>query len=160
MHGRESRVEQVADTTPNVRRRATHLPPNDVADLSNHRPEPKQGVAVVGGEACKLARSRGIVVDRQRFAVRQRQEIGLRSGHEAQPVELETQIANDFRGEHAHGVARRGVAKTGVKFFRHGRAADDGAAFQHPHGQARLGQVAGTDQTVVATADDDDVGWV
>ena len=153
------RIEPVADAAPDVGRCATHLSADDIADLTNHGAEARQGAAVIGRKASKLASGRGVIVeDRQRLAFRQGQEIGLRPRHEAKTVGLQPQVADDFRGQQAHGVTRRGVAESRVEFLRHGGAADDGAAFQHAHAQARPGQVAGANQTVMATADDDDIG--
>jgi hypothetical protein len=41
--------------------------------------------------------------------------------------------------------------------LRHGAAADDGAALDHPDGEAGGGQIAGAGQPVVAGADNDDI---
>ena len=44
-----------------------------------------------------------------------------------------------------------------MEFLGDRGAAEDGAALEHAHGEARLGEVAGAGQAVVAAADDDDI---
>src|ERR1700682_1600452 len=57
----------------------------------------------------------------------------------------------------APGVARGGVSKSGVEFFGHRRAANHRTTLENRNRQARLGQIAGADEPVVAAADDDGV---
>ena len=47
--------------------------------------------------------------------------------------------------------------KAGMKALRDGRAAHDLAALEHQSLQSRFGKIGGRHQTIVATADDDDV---
>jgi hypothetical protein len=67
----------------------------------------------------------------------------------------QAQIADHFRVQQAHGVARRRVAETGVEFLGDGGASQDGPAFEYGHFQAFFREVAGAGEAVVAAADDD-----
>ncbi len=93
----------------------------------------------------------------ERAAVGQRQEIRERTLDDVQAVIGEPELAYDFRIEEAHRVGGSGVAEAGCEFLGDGRAADDGAALEHPYLETGAGEIARAHQAVVTAADDDDV---
>jgi len=67
------------------------------------------------------------------------------------------EVADDFGVEQAYGITRSGITKSGMKFLGDCRPTNHVAAFQHPHPPPFGSEVTGAHQTIVPTADDDDV---
>ena len=86
-----------------------------------------------------------------------RQEVGDRPLDNAQAVAVQAHVGDHLRIEQADRVAGHRVAKAGMEFLGHRRAADHRPGLADRHLQARPGQIPGADQAVVATADDDRV---
>src|SRR6185369_15491562 len=74
-----------------------------------------------------------------------------------EPMLGKPQIADYLGVEEAHGVARRGIAKAGVKLLGHCGAAQHGAALEHADGKARGREIGGAGEAVMPAADDDGV---
>jgi hypothetical protein len=64
------------------------------------------------------------------------------------------EIVNNLRKERTDAVCQRRM-KSGMKFFRGARAANDTAAIEHQSLETGPGQISGGDETVVSRADDD-----
>jgi hypothetical protein len=72
-------------------------------------------------------------------------------------VALEIEVGDDFGIEQRDRVARRRVAIARMEFLRDGRAAHDVAPLDDAHLQSRRREIIGTDEAVMAGADDEDV---
>ena len=70
----------------------------------------------------------------------------------------QAQLPDDFRAQQRDGVGADGILEAREDLFGHGGPAEHVAALDDRDRQPGLGQVGGTDEAVVATADDDDVG--
>src|SRR5207249_4136458 len=90
-------------------------------------------------------------------SVGKREKIGERPFDDSQSMLDKPQLADHLGVEQAHGIGGRGVAKAGREFLGDRRAADDGAALEHPYLEAGAGEIAGADEAVVSAADDDDI---
>ncbi len=132
-----------------------------------------QGVQhrAIRGQAFRIGRREGlqrclgpgcVVADLERAAVGQRNEIEQRSRPDAQAMLGEAQLAEHLGRQQAHRVARRGVAKAGVEHLGDRGTTHHRTRLEHAHAQTAPCKVAGTDEAVVAGADDDDVGsaWI
>src|SRR5690606_31054785 len=95
--------------------------------------------------------------DAQVTSVRSRQEVGQFALDDAQTVRGKLQIANDLRIQKRDCVSRDRIAKTGVKFFGHRRAADHMPALEHSDFETGCGKISRAYQAVVAGADDQNV---
>ena len=71
----------------------------------------------------------------------------------------EPQVADDLRIEQAHSVGRDRVAEARMKLLRDRGAADHLAALDDAHAQARHREIGRAGEAVMASADDDDVGF-
>ena len=67
------------------------------------------------------------------------------------------EFPNDLRAEQGNDVRTDRELESGENFFRHARSTEYVAALEHEHTLARARQIRGIYQSVVATADDDDV---
>ena len=77
---------------------------------------------------------------------------------QGQPMARQAQLADDFRAQQRDGVGADGILEAREDLFGHGGPAEHVAALDDRDRQPGPGQVGGTDEAVVATADDDDVG--
>lgn len=76
---------------------------------------------------------------------------------EPQPVRAEVHIAEHLGMEEARDVRAGRHPETGNQLFGDGGPAHDGASFEHPDPQARVGEVVRGDQSVVPRPYDDGV---
>ena len=67
------------------------------------------------------------------------------------------ELADDLGPQQRDDVRADGEAEAGKDLFRDRRAAEDMTALEDEHGSAGPGEIGSGGQTVVATADDDDV---
>ena len=72
-------------------------------------------------------------------------------------MRVELEIGDDLRAEQAYGVARSGIAKSGMEFFGDSRAADNMTPLQYANFKTAGGKVTCAHQTIVAATDDDRV---
>src|SRR5882757_4937151 len=72
-----------------------------------------------------------------------------------QAVTRQVEIANDFRTQERHDVRADGELESGKNFFGAGRSPEDVAALEHQNFSTCLGQIGGSSQAVVASANDD-----
>src|SRR5439155_1109098 len=94
-----------------------------------------------------------VTPQRERGPVGERDEVVGSDDRDLVAVSLELELLHDPGRHQAHHVARAGdpIARPGL--LGDGRAAHDLSALQHQHVEARPGQVRGTCQPVVASAD-------
>ena len=69
----------------------------------------------------------------------------------------QVQISDHLGIEQRYRVRGHGIAKAGVKFLGHGRAAYDAASFEHGYFEAGRSQIGRAHQPVVAAADNHDI---
>ena len=79
------------------------------------------------------------------------------AGDHAESVIGEMEVADDFRAEHAGDVGSGGSAAAGCDLFGDTASADDVAALEDEGGVSGAGEIRGSGQAVVASADDDGV---
>ena len=77
--------------------------------------------------------------------------------HHLETVLVKPHVADDRGVEQPNRVARRGVAKTRMKFLGDGGAPDDVTRFQDGHLQAVPSQIEGANETIMARANDQNV---
>ena len=141
-----------------VRRRAQHELPQHVGDVLELARKPVERIGIARAEprdGCLGPAFAGEEI----VAVRGRQEILRAPLDHAQALLGEAQIADDLRVEQAHGVGRDRVAEARMKLLRDRRPADHLAALDHVHAQARHREIGRAGEAVMASADDDDVGF-
>ena len=140
-----------------VRRRALH----QLAQHHDHAIEHRVILRQLLHIALRPARDVGravLAAEPERLPIGQRQEIRIRPLHHPQPVFLQTEIADHFRIEQAHGVTRHRIAEPRMELLGDGRAADDMSPLQHTYRHTRRSEIRRTDQTVVAAAQNEDIG--
>ena len=76
---------------------------------------------------------------------------------DVQPVRGEVEVADDLRAQEGQRVGARRSAHTGPQLLRHARTPDDVAALEDLDLESGPRQVRGSDEAVVAGADDDRV---
>jgi len=81
---------------------------------------------------------------------------GLRWQHD-KALAFEFEITDDFRPEEAVDVAGGGDFKAGPEFLGDDASADPFAAFEHEDFSPGAGEIRGSDETVMARADNDGV---
>ncbi len=93
----------------------------------------------------------------ERAAVRKGRERGRVPGQHLEAVPLEIEIPDDLGPEQAVDVGGRGHLEAGPQLLGDAGAAQHFAALEYQHFDPGPGEVRGGDQTVVATADNDEV---
>ena len=137
--------------------RSTHVPQH-VGDALDGPPVLRQPLGIAFREPRDFAlRGRLAAAHLQIRGLGQREEIGQRALHDAQPVLRQAQVADDLWIQQADRIGRHRIAEAGMELLGDGGPADYGPALQHEDFQARLCQVTGAGEAVVAGADDDRV---
>ena len=96
---------------------------------------------------------------RARPSGRERRDGNIRSD-EFQSVLFELHVADNFGAKWPGRVSENRAAETGMKFFCDRSATRLRATFEDQRFVSRFGQVEGSDQPVVAAADDDYIALV
>ena len=140
---------------PTPRRGGHEQRPEHVGEAADPRVPPLDRVGVVLGELGELVVVlRRVVVLHDAAPVGERQEVRA-GGDDAIAVALQLQVAQDRVGHQAHDVAERRDLELGrLRPRRHrvGGAARLVPGLEHERARARLGEVGGRDQPVVAAA--------
>jgi hypothetical protein len=92
----------------------------------------------------------------QIVAIRHRGECAV-EWQDLEPVSREIELADDLGTQQRHDIRADGILESRVNLFRDGSATKDMAPFQHEDLAARSCETGGIHETVVPTADDDDV---
>jgi len=74
-----------------------------------------------------------------------------------QAVAGELHVFDDLSERRTAGVRYRRTFEARMKFFSDGRTADDAAAFEDERPVSSFGEIEGSDERVVATAENEDV---
>ena len=83
-----------------------------------------------------------------------RQEVADRPLDDAIAMVCQAHILDHLGLQQADGVARDGIAETGVEFLGHRRAAYDIASLDDAYLHSGAGKIKGADKSVVASAND------
>ena len=101
-----------------------------------------------------------VIVDPPEVVAAGHRRKGAIEWQDLQTMPRQIEFANDLRAEQGNDVRTDREPESGKNFFRHTRATEHVPALEHEHTLARARQVRSIYQTVVATADDDDVVFV
>jgi hypothetical protein len=141
-----------------VRRRAQHELPQHVRDVLELAREPVERIRIMGAEP-RDRRLRPSLAGEEIAAVGRGQKILRTPLDDSQALLGEPQVPDHLRIEQAHGVGRDRILETRMEFLRDGGPADHLAALDHVHAQARRREIGRAGEAVMASADDDDVGF-
>ena len=145
------------ETVGHVRRRAQHQLAQHGDDAIEHRVILRQLFGIALRPARDIGRAM-LAAEPEGLPVGQRQKIGIRTLNDTQPMFLQPQVADHFRIEQADGVTRHRVAEPRVEFLGHRRAAYDMSPLQYAHRHSGRSEIRRADQTVVAAAQNQDIG--
>src|SRR5207244_11661245 len=98
-----------------------------------------------------------IVPQEEGVAVRERQEELRVERMGLVPESRELEVPDDLGSQEARGISEPRELDAGEDLFRDGGAANDRAAFYDEDTPSRFGEVRRSDETVVASADDDGI---
>ena len=151
--------EQVAGALRAERgRRAQHQRAQEARHAREHLLELRVAQRVAGREpGDRLARPLGVVEEEDRHAVRRDRAEGRVERDRLVAEVAQPQLLDDLRLQHRDDVGGARDALARPHLLGHAGAAEDVAALEHAHAQARAREVGGGGEPVVAAADDDRV---
>ncbi|MGY4415722.1 hypothetical protein ACVWW4_007458 [Bradyrhizobium sp. LB7.1] len=147
-----------AKTVEHIGRRAQHELPEHVGDLFQLARKSVERVCVMGAQPCD-GRLRPSFTGEEITAVGRGQEILRAPLDDPQALLGQLEVTGHLRIEQAHGVGSDRIAEARMKLLRDRGPANHLAALDHVHAQAGHREIGRAGQAVVASADDDDVGF-
>src|ERR1700732_1133575 len=116
----------------------------------------KRHMGVLTGVAAYLALGSGVIIHAPEIVAVGHGSEGAVQRKDLQAVAGKIELADDFRAEKGGNVGGFGKKKAGDDLCGDGGAAQDVAAFEGENLFARLGEIGGVYQSIVASADDND----